>query len=251
MYRMESMITRRVTAPDAAFDACYRLMQATFPADELVDREEYELLLQAPQRHTHPHWFVMLSHWDGDSLAGMIAGSYMVLEAYPSESIGMIEYLAVAEAYRGKRGHGRALLQAFEGALGEIASQRGETLFAVVGEVEHEILPFKFRAGYWLAEGLWYAQPPIAFDAQGEPLFAPVEKHLAIRLTAYPHPEYIESARVRAIVSTLYHWRYVPITASAAAVERAQAYIETEVFAQVRASTGTRAALRLHQDHAD
>lgn len=232
---MSFFVTRAVTTPHAEFDSCYCLMQATFSADELVDRAEYAYLLQSPRRINHPHWFAMLARWNQASLqlAGMVAGSYMALNDDPASSIGMIEYLAVAPGYQ-HEGHGKALLDAFEALMQQYAWQRGETLRWLVGEVEDDLLPFKFHLGYRLPEHLRYLQPPIEFNAEGHPCYAPVAKHLVMKsMRGTPS---ITPDTLRAMIQTIYRWRYVPLLGDESAKRQASAFIEQNVFGGVIAS---------------
>lgn len=234
---MSLFITRRITTPDTEFDSCYNLMQATFPADELVDRAEYAYLLQASRSIDQPHWFAMLARWNQASsqLVGMVAGSYMALNDQSGLGMGMIEYLAVAPEYQHGQGHGKALLDAFESLLDTFAQQRGEILTWIVGEVEDDLLPFKFHLGYRLPAGLRYFQPPIEFDAEGNPCYAPVTKHLVVKAmngtekTISPHV-------LCAMIQTIYRWRYVPVLGDEKTRLHAANFIQQHVYAQVAAS---------------
>jgi ribosomal protein S18 acetylase RimI-like enzyme len=238
--------TEALSAADAEFDACYALMQATFPADVLVNRAEYGALLQAPASGTHPHWFAMLARWEQATrrLVGMVAGSYMRLNESrglvgaqrAAHSIGMIEYLAIAPDAQ-QQGHGRALLTAFEEQMQAFAGQRGESLMWLVGEVDDDLLPFKFHLGYGLPTGLRYVQPPIEFDAAGEPCFAAVPKHLALKPMAQS-ALMIEADVLQTIIQTMYRWRYVPVLEDDVAQKQAAAYLEQHITPPVLASIG-------------
>lgn len=232
---MSFFITRPLTLPHAEFDSCYRLMQATFPADELVDRAEYVHLLQCPSQIQHPHWFAMLARWEQSHLVGMVAGSYMSLNGDPAVSIGMIEYLAVALGYQ-HEGHGKALLDAFEALMHHYARQRGETLTWIVGEVEDDLLPFKFHLGYRLPENLRYVQPPIEFDREGNPCYAPVAKHLVMKSMMTNPTRTIAPDMLCNVIQTIYRWRYVPLLGDESARVYAANFIQRDVYAQVSAS---------------
>jgi ribosomal protein S18 acetylase RimI-like enzyme len=236
-FYMSLLITKAMAAPDTEFDSCYRLMQATFPADELVDRAEYEYLLQRPRSLQHPHWFAMLARWDeaASQLVGMVVGSYMALDGESNSGIGMIEYLAVAPNYQHGQGHGKALLDAFERLMQRYAQQRGETLRWVVGEVEDDLLAFKFHLGYRLPAHLRYLQPPIEFDAEGNPCYAPVAKHLVMkaidRTTRTIAPDVL-----RAVIQTIYRWRYIPLLGDEITRMHAADFIQRHVYANVSES---------------
>jgi GNAT superfamily N-acetyltransferase len=234
--------TQALHAADATFDACYALMQATFAADELVSRAEYVLLLQTPHASTHPHWFTLLArHFEETThkLVGMIAGSYMrlneqgELRSVPC-GMGMIEYLAIAPDQQ-QQGHGRALIAAFEAQMQQFAKQRGESLTWIAGEVEDDLLPFKFRLGYGLPGDLRYLQPPIEFDDAGKPCFAAVPKHLVLKPMAQPATT-IAAADLRAVIQTMYRWRYVPLLGDESMKLQAAAYIEKHIAPPVLAS---------------
>lgn len=205
----------RIEKPDARFDQAYKLMQETFPPEELVNRAEYEYLLSHPQRD---FVFVMLATDDA-----MIAGSYLALG--DGESAAMIEYLAVRVQ---RKGLGRDMLAAFEKNMLEIATGRSETLCAVVGEVEGDLLPFKFKCGYRLPEKVWYAQPPIEFNSEGQPLHPELPKLLMVK--PFPDAESMEAVLLQRIVATIYRRRYVPPMADEVTKARIEAYIFEHVY---------------------
>jgi GNAT superfamily N-acetyltransferase len=243
---MSLFITRSITTSQTEFDSCYRLMQATFPADELVDRAEYMYLLQIPRQIDHPHWFAMLARWDEASsrLAGMVAGSYMALNDDVTSGIGMIEYLAVAPGQQGQ-GHGKALLDAFEGLMQQCAQERGETLRWIMGEVEDDLLPFKFHLGYRLPQHLRYMQPPIEFDGEGNPCYAPVAKHLIMKAMDQTK-DVIASNKLCDVIQTIYRWRYVPVLGDEATKRHAANFIQRHVYTSIAASIAVGNLIMLH-----
>lgn len=229
------------------FAACYALMARVFAPEELVARAEYESLLSQPLEPGHAHRFIMLAAWDGGNLLGMIAGSVMTLDTEPARCAAFIEYLAVAPDAPQRRRIGSGLLDAFEAAVLHESQLRRETLVVIAGEVDALLLPFKFAHGYRLAEGVRYAQPPIAFDAAGKPLYPIVPKLLAIKPVALPDPCAIASCLLESVVRTIMRWRYVPIFGSAAARQQAAAIIDRDVVAPFVESLGGRATIPLTQ----
>lgn len=245
------MIPYRVSSvclPEHEFAACYALMARVFMPDELVARDEYEFLLRRREERGHPHRFVMLAAWDGDVLFGMIAGSVMTLDTDPSRCVALIEYLAVAPEAPHHHGIGSGLLDAFEAAVVHESQVRRETLVVIAGEVDEPLLPFKFAHGYRLAEGVRYAQPPIAFDADGNALHPIVPKLLAIKPFARPDPHTIDAHLLEAIVRTIVRWRYLPIFGSEAARQRAAVMIDLGVVVPFVESFGDRSAITLSRN---
>ncbi|MBK9125569.1 MAG: GNAT family N-acetyltransferase [Chloroflexi bacterium] len=236
-----------VCSPAHEFAACYALVARVFAPDELVARNEYEHLLRRADDAAHPHRFAMLAAWDGDTLLGLIAGSTMTLDGDPSRCVGLIEYLAVAPDAPHHHGIGSGLLDAFEDAAAHEARARHESFSAIVGEVDEPLLPFKFAHGYRLAEGVRYAQPPIAFDAEGSALHPIVPKLLAIKPFALADPHAIDANLLESIVRTIVRWRYVPMFGAEHAKQRAAAMIDRDVVVPFVDSLGDRAAIPLIQ----
>jgi hypothetical protein len=227
--------TLRIQQSDKRFEQCYALLLQTFSPDELVGYAEYEYLISHP---TFDHEFVMLARIEGDTLAGVVAGSCLSLQP-TFQSFAMIEYLAVTQP---GGGHGSALLKAFEGTMLSLAAQRNQHLSAVVGEVEESLLPFKFKVGYRLLDNVWYAQPPIAFDDQGQALYPILPKLLMLK--PFPDRDYLEVDLLRRIVATIYTKRYVPFTNSIT-MEHVQKYIFKHLFSKFEHSLMQRDSVRL------
>jgi hypothetical protein len=231
--------TLRIRQSDSRFDQCYALLLQTFSSDELVSYSEYAYLLSHP---TSDHEFVMLARVEGDTLVGVVAGSYLALQPtlmLPCEAFAMIEYLAISQT---GKGHGSALLKAFEETMLRLASERNQHLRAVVGEVEEDLLPFKFKTGYRLLEKVWYAQPPIMFNHQGQPLHPILPKLLMMK--PLPDRDYVDVHLLRRIVATIYLKRYVPLTDPdmMAHIER---YIFEHLFSEFERSLTERDTVRL------
>jgi len=193
--------TIRIATVNSGFAAAYELLHSAFDPSELSDRSVFEADFQS----TVPPFVMFARFADPAQAISVICGVY--LRIADRVSIGFIEYLVTRRECR-SRGHGGALLAAFECEMMRMASARGDRLALILGESVPAILPFKVRHGYRWPVGSQYVQPPIAFDpVTGAPRAEPVPLTLMVKLTDSTHTK-ISTSLLLSAVRTIYRTRY-------------------------------------------
>jgi hypothetical protein len=158
--------------------------------------------------------------------------------------MGAISYLATRPALRGKGGHGRHLLAAFETALKKRADDLGEPLRAIVLESEGRARGFWSKMGFRCAPDSRYIQPPLNYDSQtGEPLSNTAPETFMVKFVDGSSPEFIDRAELLEWVRLIYERWYSPELANPAATARAHALVFDELFGIFRSSLPDGAAV--------
>jgi hypothetical protein len=153
---------------DPALRGAYRLLRRTFPPKELVPLSEMQNSLREREAGvlTDLRWHMLVA-MRGDEVVGVGSGTYL-----GSLNVGTIGYLTVAPGERtgglGARVRAR-LRKAFEQ---DALTIRGESLTALVGEVEADNpwLDYLVRRRGALALDLPYLQPEVRADREPVPL---------------------------------------------------------------------------------
>jgi hypothetical protein len=221
---------------------CYTLLQEIFHAEELNTLAEMQADLSAPASIDSTQQFVILARQADiqgqnkslNPIASLIVGCYLSLSNLePSDrSIGFIEYLGTANAFR-NRGYASAMLKTFEAIMLSIASIRKEQLCLIMGEVEPDLVDFKVKRGYHQPRGSQYSQPPISCDKQtGLPISAALPKYLMVKSWTGA----VEADLLLHAVQTVFEKRYVPRNMDKQSKRRVNDYIYEHVYAPFSAS---------------
>lgn len=262
-----SFSNKRIVQPDERFEQCYELLHMTFDEDVLDPKSTFSANLELHQKAQHPappvivgrFWQVLgsqqydptgqLSHFRFDpltvtkSVAGVISGNYMSIlpNLRTHGSMGAIGHLATRPHLRRGRGHGTALLQAFEQEITALAASRGETLQVILLEAETDSWPFWAKQGYRWPAGSRYCQPPLEFDPlTGERFHDEVPELLMVKMCQDPTATHIDTTLLTDAVRTMYqNWclseaAFTSFTKEA--VQRATDYVFGKVFAEFVAS---------------
>ncbi len=247
---------------DERFEMGYELMRLTFEPDVLDPRSAYVEWLGG---RTEPipdcvmigrYWRVsgrhryaqdgQLVHFEFDplvsteSVASVIAASYFSHDSPvlgQQVGVGAISYLATRPALRGKGGHGRHLLEAFEAALHQLAARQNEPLRAIVLESEGRAMGFWSKMGFRCAEGSHYIQPPLSFDPRtGEPISNTAPETFMVKFMDGSSPDCIRRDELLELVHLTYERWYSPNLDTETATARARALVFDELFGVFRDS---------------
>jgi GNAT superfamily N-acetyltransferase len=176
-----------------------------------------------------------------DGIVSVVSGNYMSLDQVGRAGlgIGVVGYLATRERFRGRGGHGTALVRAFEQRAAALASSRGERLRLIVLEAAPGSTGFWTKRGYRWPEGTHYFQPPLDFDpVTGAPRHREVPELLMVKLWDQPEAQAIETALLKDVVQTVFRNWYSdrPASFTPQAAEKATAYVWQHVFPRFTAS---------------
>lgn len=247
---------------DERFEMAFELMRITFDPDVLDPRAGYVAWLK-DRTEPLPDFIMMGRFWRAsgrhryspegrlyqfefdplvatESVASVIVGNYFSHES-PAlgqrVGIGAISYLATRPDLRGKGGHGKQLLAAFEAALKQRAEALDEPLRGIMLESEGRARGFWSKMGFRCAPESHYLQPPLNYDEEtGEPTSNTAPETFMIKFADGSSPEQIDRAELLEWVHLLYERWYSPDLANQMATDRVRALVFDDLFGTFRDS---------------
>lgn len=241
-FRQAYQLLQDVFDPDSI--AYERLPVADITADDgpspVVTFARYALV---PGSHSYdPDGQLVHFHYDPlattEVLVGTIDGNSLVLPGRKLHG-GALSYLAIRPAFRGGRGHGSALVRAFEAAMHDAATSAGQPLALMILEAEERARAYWFKQGYRWPQGSVYVAPPQRFDPQtGAPLSATVPETLMLKMTdpARPGDRIDRTLLLDTVRELLTSWYMPDNLATTAARQRVESVIFGEILAAFAAS---------------
>lgn len=235
------VLFERVETTGPVLDTCYELFRRVFDPSVLDSFETYQRRMSPEARDMREYLpcYVVASAVRGDSkiVLGFISSDVMRTsgdDAAAFHAIGNIATSPLAKE-RGLRGIGSGLLRRATEEAARESERDGKRLLCVVTEAEPASLGFWKKEGFLWPKGCTYLQPPLDFDATGEPLYKEVPETLLVKPLAIGSRS-ISSRTTLEIIRTIYEnwclrgWRDV---LSIDAMKRAEDYVMSHVYEQV------------------
>jgi ribosomal protein S18 acetylase RimI-like enzyme len=230
--RIEDLQVVAVDRPGGLLDACHDLLLRAFDPAVVDPKRIYVDAVNDQSgafRDFAPLFFAALFDVDGEQLvAGFISSDAMAIG--DSDVVHLaVGNIATTPRLRDVnfRGVGRKLLEAALNAGRLAARDKGANLKYSTAEAEAASLPFWAKMGFRWPQGVRYFQPPLDFDADGQPVHPEVPETLVVKVLE-GLTSAIDGGELREIVRSIYwNWslRAHSKSLTPAAFSAARAYV--------------------------
>lgn len=251
---VRALKVERIDEPGTRLDVAYNLLARVFDPAVLDSKQTYLEQLSSGGLCLDGFPLIcvaaLFEHGSEEILAGFLSSNLMWID----RSKGLLQ-LAIGNIgtspkliETGFRGVGTALLNSAIELGKSFASSCSAELSYSVAEAELASLGFWKKRGYLWPEGLKYLQPPLEFDASGDPIHEEVPETFLCLPLAKQSSDTIETSVLRQMIQSIYrNWCIEKNRAelSPDALRRAEKYVLDRVFNQVVGTIGNQQTLRL------